>query len=205
MRTDGQTAGRDESNRHIAAFLGTGLKIRHPFSFNWSVSEDRDFYTNWTTADETLRLFLHQCITLCRKYFALHFQLHMNCLSFTAYFASFVNHATSGTVQWECLKFMERHTHVYVECKCFFAGSFVYSFSGDRLTNAAPHTWREKFSRFGQYNAKPFSWSGNLMGTYFHEVANIMGIYFHRVENIMGTYFHEATNIMEPVFMKWQT
>jgi len=73
---------RDEANSHSAAILRTGLKIRHPLSFNWPVSEARGFSTNWTTADETQRLFLHQRITLCRKRFAY-----------------FINHAECGTVK----------------------------------------------------------------------------------------------------------
>ena len=90
---------RDEANSHSAAILPAGLKIRHPFSFNWPVSEDRDFSTNWTTADETQRLFHHQCITLCRKHFALHFLLSTNCLQYTVYCASYINHAECGTVK----------------------------------------------------------------------------------------------------------
>jgi hypothetical protein len=67
----------------LQQFLRTGLKIRHPFSFNWPVSEDGDFSTNWTTADETQRLFLHQRITLCRKHLTLHFLPYRNYLQYS--------------------------------------------------------------------------------------------------------------------------
>ena len=107
--------GRDEANSHFASILRTGLKIRHPLSFNWPVSEGRDFSTNWTTADETL------CLPPTPTHFYLWETLRISTFSGLhelplAYslLRNFYKPRNVWHIQWQCLKFMDRHTHTYI-------------------------------------------------------------------------------------------